>query len=1114
MQSSIALEQLRAKHLPPAHSLTVSQILHITEWTPHPLSLIQPSAHDLHALIHAAPNSAAAHDGIPMEALKLLTPEQCQPLASLLVAGLQGANVAFLPQATFFAIPKKQGLSPFLSDARPIVNLTATAKLLTTWIRSILRPHCLQHGYVPPQQFALQPRTSPPDLLRVLHDLALDAWANGKPFYAILDDVTHAFGSPSHTTLINLLLSIGCPDHLCHLISSQMTDLRITTRSPDPEASIDTLATTLHAGVGQGASWSSDLFALSWSLRHAYLRTAIPNLDTPMGPLNSVAWSDDTVWLPSDQATTQQSLTALSNTSATNLNSEPVKVAIIAAAASAAGPITLPATYHMGHTIITPNTSSSYTRLLGRHALPGFHRQELTHLLSHLHKASAALSRLQLPVITCLQLYSAKAGGLLNWYGHVSPPPWRAALLADIPPTEPIRAVGHFLPTPAPTLTTAIEDGGTGLEPAALCIYHTFFCTYFKQLNHPHALTRQSTRHGLFHLQSHQLPPLPTHALPGLKSYTTDHSLFVHLLESLGWTLSHPPSYISPFLHPTLQPYSLAPIPDLVLPISSPHILIFHDASFDPSTHHAAGALAVYDCIHHTTHQLPIPIPIPLDSSYQAELWTAWQTLLALTTAPCGPTLIHRLHRDEPVTYTDCHSYISALSSANQSSSVLTTFLLAQCRSLLSIHQLPTPSHIHSHRDITFYDHLLAIADTLANATRVSHPPTGGWSPTLPGEPFLLMKGAITYHQPPAALRSDIRSWYTTNTHGSLPSTPAPYAMYKLLCTSPNYPWEDHLQTVAIRLELWSPRHPSCPLGSPEAHPYHPIWSCPLAYAYRFLHLAYLQPIIAQLYPAPAITTPTHMGLLVLPHRLLIDVAQTAIPPQAFQFTPLVGLTRHTFGHTGGVHRDTLQSLNLQPRHPLLRPLLTAIVRTTLWFHRRHSFPQPPPMQRLQHLNVDLAWQFLQQHPKPSLPLLPSPSTHTSWPDPVLLGSLAAQLHLSLLVHPVFRFPSTIQRRTHLYIFACAPSLSLSSRMPPLESAITDTQQPHPLSQWPRLWTLSYAHADPRYITYHQTPDSTASLMSILHLREAFFTALRLSGCQPKPVFLDYRLALCGTAPT
>ena len=107
----------------------------------------------------------------------------------------------------------------------------------------------LGSGIIPPNQFALFPSSSPADLLRVVHDMALLRWDKGQEFWFVADDVRHAYGSVGHTTCHSSLLAAGVDEGLASLVVSAAKWIKIQYAGPTP-------AMPVHArfdgGTGQG----------------------------------------------------------------------------------------------------------------------------------------------------------------------------------------------------------------------------------------------------------------------------------------------------------------------------------------------------------------------------------------------------------------------------------------------------------------------------------------------------------------------------------------------------------------------------------------------------------------------------------------------------------------------------------------------------------------------------------------------------------------------------------------------------------------------------------------------------------------------------------------------
>ena len=182
--------------------------------------------------------------------------------------------------------------------------------------------------------------------------------------------------------------------------------------------------------------------------------------------------------------------------------------------------------------------------------------------------------------------------------------------------------------------------------------------------------------------------------------YNNDHMLFVNLLQALRYAILLPPAVLlaTPNLRTPfhLSPGDLSPTP--VLPALSGDILVFHDASFDCVSHHGGGAILIYDCSHQREHLIAVPIPIFVDSSFQAETFTAWQTLRALAADPIVAYTFAL--KDSPHHFTDSLSFITALRRRRPATcDALTDALLTSCQSLLKDLRAPALTHIRSHLD-------------------------------------------------------------------------------------------------------------------------------------------------------------------------------------------------------------------------------------------------------------------------------------------------------------------------------------------------------------------------------------------------------------------------------
>ena len=283
-----------------------------------------------------------------------------------------------------------------------------------------------------------------------------------------------------------------------------------------------------------------------------------------------------------------------------------------------------------------------------------------------------------------------------------------------------------------------------------------------------------------------------------------------------------------------------APSPIPTLPPLSSDILLFHDASFDVTSHHAGGGIVIFDCVHQRVHLIPVPIPVFVDSSFQAEAYTAWQALRAVAADPLLAFTFAL--RDPPYHFTDSLSLITSLENRKPNlHDPLTEALISACRSLQFRLRSGSPTHLPSHRSRDFRDYLLGQADSLANMTRLAHPPSHAWLSELQDAPVTLARLSIPFHNPSAILRRDLLCWFQQHTRG-LAHCPDPtiWRSYATFAAHRCHPLEDHAQLFAIRAGCWRPTSPLCPLSGLCPHPYHPVWICPHNFLYLSLHHRHL----------------------------------------------------------------------------------------------------------------------------------------------------------------------------------------------------------------------------------------------------------------------------------
>ena len=112
---------------------------------------------------------------------------------------LSGARVPALHHRDFAVLPKKvhHGI---VGNSKVLRNLSVLWKVLFIHLASTLQAFLRTHRPVSRAQFAMWPRTSVEDVLRVVHDWFLLCWLRGQHAWMVLDDIINAFDSLTHAT--------------------------------------------------------------------------------------------------------------------------------------------------------------------------------------------------------------------------------------------------------------------------------------------------------------------------------------------------------------------------------------------------------------------------------------------------------------------------------------------------------------------------------------------------------------------------------------------------------------------------------------------------------------------------------------------------------------------------------------------------------------------------------------------------------------------------------------------------------------------------------------------------------------------------------------------------
>ena len=143
-----------------------------------------------------------------------------------------------------------------------------------------------------------------------------------------------------------------------------------------------------------------------------------------------------------------------------------------------------------------------------------------------------------------------------------------------------------------------------------------------------------------------------------------------------------------------------------------------HDVSYLPSTYQAGGACAVVNAVTGDYRLHKVNVPVFVDNSYQAEVYTAWAVL-------CGSGSVLWGRRSRGWTFSDSKSYMQALQADNTHHRPLISFLLDQCQSMTDLRE--QPMHLYSHVQGTVLDTVLDAVEKLAGEVARRSMPVSGW---------------------------------------------------------------------------------------------------------------------------------------------------------------------------------------------------------------------------------------------------------------------------------------------------------------------------------------------------------------------------------------------------
>ena len=182
-QATVALDQLRQRHLAPLEALSLTRVQAITRWTGVPLGPPpRATIANLRAIIHRAAATVPYHDLLEYWLFRQLEDAQFTVIVDLINGVPSGAPMPQAHSANFINLPKKAPHGP-IANGRPLTNLATVWKLTAALLKDHYQPRLVKGGILPPYHFGMSPHCSSLELLRVLHDVwwecrrrRLEAW--------------------------------------------------------------------------------------------------------------------------------------------------------------------------------------------------------------------------------------------------------------------------------------------------------------------------------------------------------------------------------------------------------------------------------------------------------------------------------------------------------------------------------------------------------------------------------------------------------------------------------------------------------------------------------------------------------------------------------------------------------------------------------------------------------------------------------------------------------------------------------------------------------------------------------------------------------------------------
>ena len=231
------------------------------------------SMDDIRTIITESPNKSCSLDPLPTHLTRAAL-DVLLPVIHVIVN--RSLSEGHFPQcykeASVTPLLKKTTLPPECKNYRPISNLRFLSKILEKIVTRQLNQHLQINGILEPFQSAYrQSHSCETALLRVQNDIVL-AVSEKKVVLLVLLDLTAAFDTVNHKTLLQILERLGVRGTTLHWFTSYLHDrsqsVKIGGASSEPKH--------LSCGVPQGSVLGPILFTLYTSSLGTLIRRHLP----------------------------------------------------------------------------------------------------------------------------------------------------------------------------------------------------------------------------------------------------------------------------------------------------------------------------------------------------------------------------------------------------------------------------------------------------------------------------------------------------------------------------------------------------------------------------------------------------------------------------------------------------------------------------------------------------------------------------------------------------------------------------------------------------------------------------------------------------------------------